>query len=112
MRIEELIIDAYDCKGNLNDGKLLLALLIRSAKKVGAKVVNQLVHSYKPFGVTVVVLLAESHLSIYTWPEYRYAAIEIFLCNENMSSKLVWNEMKKFLQPKKYTIKKVVRNVR
>jgi S-adenosylmethionine decarboxylase proenzyme len=111
MKIKEFVIDAYNCKGELNDSKSLLRVLVKSAKKVGAKVVNQLVHNYQPFGVSVVVLLAETHISIYTWPEYSYAAIEIFLCNEDMDPELVWKEIKEFLQPAKYKIRKVIRNI-
>ncbi|MEM5793676.1 MAG: adenosylmethionine decarboxylase [Candidatus Aenigmatarchaeota archaeon] len=112
MKIKELLIDAYNCSGNLNNSRLLLSILIKSAKKVGAKVVNWLVHNYKPFGVSVVVLLAESHVSVYTWPEYKYAAIEIFLCNEKMNPELVWKNIKKYIRPKKYFIKKVYRSVK
>lgn len=44
--------------------------------------VNELYHQYKPFGVTGIVLLSESHLSIHTWPEFEYAAVDVFTCSD------------------------------
>ena len=39
-------------------------------------------HEFNPFGISGVVVIAESHLSIHTWPEYRYAAVDIFSCGD------------------------------
>lgn len=111
MKITELHIDAYKCQCNLDDSKTLLPALIRAAKSVNAKIVKKVTFHYKPQGLTIVLLLAETHLSLFTWPEFDYAAIEIFLCNDKMNPFKVWGIIKKTLNPKKITIKKIVRNV-
>jgi len=111
MKIKELFIDAYSCEGNLNNTKIILKSVLKAAKLVNAKVVKTLVYNYKPYGVSVVVLLAETHISIYTWPEYRYASVEIFLCNEKMDANLAWKEIEKALLPKKISKKKILRNI-
>jgi len=111
MKIQELYIDAYGCKGDLNSQKLLFPVFLKAAKSVKAKVVKKIIYQYKPYGLTLILLLAESHISLFTWPEFGYAAVEIFLCNEKMSPFKAWNIIKKTLMPKKVIIKKVVRDI-
>ncbi|MGA2548535.1 MAG: adenosylmethionine decarboxylase [Burkholderiaceae bacterium] len=65
----------------LKDGARLEALLIQAAVAAGAQVLFSRFHSFGPeLGVTGVVLLAESHLSVHTWPESGFAASDIFMC--------------------------------
>lgn len=105
MKIKELRIDAYGCKCDLNDSKLLLSTLLKAAKSIDAKVVKKIVYHYKPYGLSIVLLLAETHASVFTWPEFDYAAIEIFLCNEKMNPHKFWEIVEKVLMPKKIKIK-------
>ena len=58
--------------------------LNRAAKLANATVLNLISNKFEPQGVTAIALLAESHLSIHTWPEERYSAVDIFTCGENM----------------------------
>jgi S-adenosylmethionine decarboxylase len=57
-------------------------ILIGAARACGATIVDVAFHEFNPFGVSGVVVIAESHLSIHTWPEYRYAAVDIFTCGD------------------------------
>jgi S-adenosylmethionine decarboxylase len=67
----------------LCDGDALAALMRDAATAAGATVLGTHFHGFgKRMGVTGVVLLAESHLSVHTWPESRYAAFDIFMCGE------------------------------
>lgn len=59
-------------------------ILVSAAKACKATLVDVAFHEFKPFGVSGVVVIAESHLSIHTWPEYRYAAVDIFTCGETI----------------------------
>jgi S-adenosylmethionine decarboxylase len=56
--------------------------LVSAAKEAKATIVNVSFHEFNPFGISGVVVIAESHLTIHTWPEYAYAAIDIFTCGE------------------------------
>ncbi len=56
--------------------------LIEAAKRAQATIVDVVFHEFNPFGISGVVVIAESHLSIHTWPEYRYAAVDIFSCGD------------------------------
>ncbi len=65
----------------LTDGAALERLLSEAARAAGARVLSRHFHSFGAGGgITGVVLLAESHISIHTWPECQLAAIDIFMC--------------------------------
>jgi S-adenosylmethionine decarboxylase len=77
-----LLADLYGVDADLlQDGVALESLLRRAAEVAGARVLNSHFHSFGTGdGVTGVVLLAESHISIHTWPESGLAAADIFMC--------------------------------
>ena len=68
---------------SLNDPELIRDSLIAACKRGKFSVLNLSTHSFSPHGVTAVVLLSESHMSIHTWPEFAYAAVDIFTCGGN-----------------------------
>ena len=59
--------------------------MLRAAEETGATVIGKIFHQFSPQGVTGVVAIAESHLCIHTWPEFGYAAVDIFTCGENFN---------------------------
>lgn len=58
-------------------------IMVKAAKVANAEVREVVFHKFNPQGVSGVVVIAESHLSIHTWPEYGYAAIDIYTCGSN-----------------------------
>lgn len=77
-----LIADLYGCRG-LDDAGLIEAALREASTAIGATLVGLHLHRFgEGQGVTGVVMLAESHISIHTWPEHDYAAIDMFVCGE------------------------------
>ncbi|RAS20834.1 adenosylmethionine decarboxylase [Paraburkholderia bryophila] len=65
----------------LRDAPTLESILVKAAKQAGARVLSAHFHHFGgEHGVTGVVLLAESHITIHTWPEHRFAALDIFMC--------------------------------
>ncbi|MFM7634024.1 MAG: adenosylmethionine decarboxylase, partial [Cyanobacteriota bacterium] len=54
-----------------------------AAKRAGATLLNLITHRFEPQGVTGLALLAESHISIHTWPESGYAAVDVFTCGDH-----------------------------
>lgn len=64
----------------LNDERTLKELLLRAAEAAQVRVVGSIEHSFSPAGVTCVVAIEESHLSLHTWPEEGYAAADFFTC--------------------------------
>jgi S-adenosylmethionine decarboxylase len=76
-----LLVELYGCDPELlKKVDAVREILVTAAKACKATVVDVAFHEFTPFGVSGVVVIAESHLSIHTWPEYRYAAVDIFTC--------------------------------
>ena len=79
-----LLLDMKDCNPDvLDDLDFIKQAMLSAAKEAGATIVGETFHKFSPVGVTGVVAIAESHLSIHTWPEYAYAAVDIFTCGED-----------------------------
>ena len=84
-------------------------ILISAAKAANTKPLKVSLHAFEPYGLSGIVLLAESHISIHTWPEINYVAIDIFTCGEKSSPKKALLYLKKEFSPKKVEIKEVKR---
>jgi S-adenosylmethionine decarboxylase proenzyme len=83
-----VLLELYDCnREQLDDLEYLRITMLKAAEEVGATVINDVFHQFSPQGVTGVVAIAESHLCIHTWPEYGYAAVDIFTCGESFDPK-------------------------
>ncbi|MCS7206680.1 MAG: adenosylmethionine decarboxylase [Dehalococcoidia bacterium] len=81
-----LILELRGCDPRLlDDLPYIRQTLLEAAQIAGATIVGQTFHKFHPVGVTGVVAIAESHLCIHTWPEYGYAAVDIFTCGERFS---------------------------
>ena len=80
-----LLIEMKDCdRKTLNDLDFLKSIMLTAASESGATVLGESFHQFSPQGVSGVVIIAESHLFIHTWPEWGYAAIDIFTCGNNV----------------------------
>jgi len=78
-----LLLELFECDLDaINNLEAVKAALIEAAKRAQATIVDVVFHEFNPFGISGVVVIAESHLSIHTWPEYRYAAVDIFSCGD------------------------------
>jgi S-adenosylmethionine decarboxylase proenzyme len=111
LKIKQLLIDLYDCKVNLNDPESLLSILETAAAKVRSHVVRRITQTFDPAGITAILILAETHLSIHTWPEHGYAAVDIFICGSDKDPYQAWEEIKIGLKPKSYDIKENIRTI-
>ncbi len=74
-----LIVDLYGAQ-RLNDIDHVEATLRRCIEAAGATLLHIHLHRFHPDGVSGVAVLAESHISIHTWPENGYAALDVFMC--------------------------------
>ena len=82
---KHLLLELKDCdKEVLNDLSFIRDTLLSAASEAGATVLGESFHQFSPQGVSGVVVIAESHLSIHTWPEYGYAAADIFTCGNSV----------------------------
>ena len=82
---KQLLLELKDCdKEVLNDIGFLKGILLAAANSAGATVLGESFHRFNPHGISGVVIIAESHLCIHTWPEYGYAAVDIFTCGNSV----------------------------
>ena len=80
-----LILELKECdRDRLNDLPYVRNAMVDAAETVGATIIDECFHQFAPIGVTGVVAIAESHLTIHTWPEYGYAAVDIFTCSDTI----------------------------
>jgi len=91
-----LIAEFYDCEPEfLDDVHSVEQNMKNAAIEAGATVVGSSFHRFLPYGVSGVVIISESHLTIHTWPEYGYAAIDLFTCGEEADPWKAFDYLKK-----------------
>jgi len=84
-----LLVDFFDCDANaISSLQVVKTSMLEAARRSSATVVNTVFHELNPSGVSGVVVIAESHLAIHTWPERRYAAVDIFTCGDVLEPKI------------------------
>ena len=84
-----LLLELLDCDPEaLNSLDIVRTSMVEAAKRAQATIVDIVFHEFNPFGISGVVVIAESHLAIHTWPEYRYAAVDVFSCGESLQPQL------------------------
>lgn len=80
-----ILAEMYDCnKEILNDRILIERIMVEAALEAGAEVREVAFHKFSPQGVSGVVVISESHLTIHTWPELGYAAVDVFTCGHKV----------------------------
>jgi len=108
---KHLLLELYRCDHEkLNDESFLRCILNRSAKLANATVLNLISNKFEPQGVTAIALLAESHISIHTWPESNYSAIDIFTCGQNMMPELASQYLIEALKAEEHSMRVIQRN--
>jgi len=108
---KHLLLELYRCDcEKLNDESFLRCTLNRAAKLANATVLNLISNKFEPQGVTAIALLAESHISIHTWPESHYSAVDIFTCGKNMMPELASKYLIESLMAKEHFLRVIERN--
>lgn len=107
-----LILDLYDCDpGILDDYEELQRLLEASLVLAKANILRIIGEKFKPQGVTLLALLAESHASVHTWPEIGYCAIDLYTCGDKTETHKAAEFLKTKLKAKTTDEKELVRSV-
>lgn len=96
----QVLADLFNCDpGLLNDRAVVEAALSVAAHAAGATIVRHDVHQFEPHGITGIAILAESHLTIHTWPEHAYATLDIFTCGETATPERAVDAVADILKP-------------
>ena len=108
---KHFLLELYRCDyEKLNDESFLRCTLNRAAKLAKATVLNLISNKFDPQGVTTIALLAESHISIHTWPESNYSAVDIFTCGQNMMPQLASEHLIDALKAEEHYLRVIERN--
>jgi len=100
--LDLVLIDLYDCdQDRLVDTGQIREGMLKAAKVMGAEVVGDSFHTFKPWGVSGTVTIAESHLAVHTWPEFHFAAITFETCGSGMDHKKACSHLIEFFQSKR-----------
>ena len=94
-----ILVEFHGCNADiLNDVPHIEQDMLEAAKQSGATIINSVFHHFAPFGVSGVIVIQESHLAIHTWPEYRYAAVDLFTCGDTVNPWVSYKHLKKAFQ--------------
>tara|TARA_Y100001970_G_scaffold292949_1_gene436773 strand:- start:3536 stop:3970 length:435 start_codon:yes stop_codon:yes gene_type:complete len=108
---KHLLLELYRCDyEKLNDESFLRCTLNNASKFANATVLNLISNKFEPQGVTAIALLAESHISIHTWPESNYSAVDIFTCGQNMKPQIASKYLIEALMAKEHLLRVFNRN--
>ncbi len=109
-----LLVELYECDaGKLNDLGRLKRVMEKAVSVSGATALKTSFHQFAPQGVSGVVIIAESHFTIHTWPEYGYAALDIFTCGHTIDSQKALDYIEMELDVKMVSVTEMKRgNVR
>jgi len=98
-----ILVEFMNCDPQImNDVAGIERDMVAAAQHAGATVINSTFHHFSPYGVSGVVVIQESHLAIHTWPEYGYAAVDLFTCGE-MDAWISFDMLKDCFKAKSYS---------
>lgn len=109
---KHLVIELYSCDSQiLSDVRKVEDIMVEATKKTKARIIDVVFHTFSPFGISGVVVIAESHLSIHTWPEYGFASIDIFTCGPKTNPWIAYKLLVKRFKAKQSTAMELKRGV-
>ena len=104
------IAELYDCPPGLLDDEDYIKQALRDSVDRGlATLLHLSSHHFRPQGVTALGLIAESHVAIHTWPEYGYAAVDVFTCGSVASAEKACNHLAEALRAGRHSVRKLER---
>jgi len=108
----QIMVEFFDCDRELlNDERFIGEVMKEAAVRCGATIVETVFHTFNPHGISGVVLIAESHLTIHTWPEYGYAAVDLFTCGEEINPEIAFDFLEEELKAGSYSVVEMLRGL-
>lgn len=105
-----ILADTHDCDpAVLDDEEAIRSCLLEAARRCGATIVSHCFHRFSPHGVSGVVVIAESHLAMHTWPEHDYAALDLFTCGNSLDPDLCLAYVQDALRSQHYSTSYLLR---
>ena len=109
---QHVLAEFFECDSNvLNNPELVEKYMLEAALECGATIVNKCFHLFAPHGVSGVVIISESHLAIHTWPEFGYAAVDLFTCGSKCDPKVAYEFLKTKFNSKNASFSELKRGI-
>ncbi len=97
----QILVEYYECNAEvINDVDQIEEILLGATKASKASIISHNFHKFSPHGVSGTIVIAESHVAIHTWPEYSYAAVDIFTCGETIDPWVIQEYIKEAFESK------------
>jgi len=97
----QIVAEFYYCyREHLDDVAYIQRVMTEAARAARATIVSRTFHRFSPHGVSGAVIIAESHLTIHTWPEHGYAAVDLFTCGERVDAQAAFAHLREALKAK------------
>ncbi|HEX9896324.1 MAG TPA: adenosylmethionine decarboxylase [Dehalococcoidales bacterium] len=107
---KHLLVELNDCDRELlNDLETIRDIMLAAAIGCGATVLGESFHRFSPHGISGVIIIAESHLTIHTWPEYGYAAADVFTCGTTVQPEKAVDIITERFKPRNYSVMQMFR---
>ena len=98
------IVEFNGCEeAKIDNSDFVRKIFLEAAKLGSATIVSECFHEFSPYGITGVLVIAESHISIHTWPEHKYAAVDIFSCGNKVDYNKIIDYLKDKLKCKNFS---------
>jgi S-adenosylmethionine decarboxylase proenzyme len=96
---KHILVDIFNCNSKLLEKVDFIAdTMHTAAKKSGATIVGKYFKQFEPYGVSGVIIIAESHISIHTWPEHGLVSVDYFSCSDDVNINAAINHIKEKLE--------------
>jgi len=106
---KHLLLEVYNIASEaINDAESLQNAMIKGIQRAKMEILNTFLHHFDPQGCTIVIALAESHVSCHTWPENQCLAVDVYTCGDG-DPRLIALEILKYLNSDSYSIREVDR---
>ncbi len=98
------LLDYHGCNPDvLASADTLRPLALEAVRSAGGTIVTDIFHGFSPHGVSGVIVIAESHVAIHTWPEHGFAAVDVFSCSPKLDQEVIALSFTRALQSQSVT---------
>ena len=109
---QHLILELYGCSSKtLSSVADVQDAMIKGARAADATIIDSIFHHFTPYGVSGVVVIAESHFAIHTWPEHNFASVDLFTCGDKTRPWEAFKTIKKMFKATHFSVMKLERGL-
>ena len=107
----QFVGDIYECRADIADPEFIKKITLEAAELGNATVLKEVTHEFSPHGLSCVLVIAESHLAVHTWPEHGYVSVDLFTCDLSVKGQFILEFFKSKLQSERATLQHVRRGL-